>query len=350
MASQDHVDWLKGGVDAWNKRRRETPFVPDLRNVDLSGLQISGLNLETAKLDGAVLCGANLHSVRLAGASLSAAKLQGSNLMHAIIAGGSLKQADLCQATLSGADLAGADLSGADLRDAVLVQTNFSDASLVRARLRGAHLRSATLVRTDLSYADMRQVQLDYAILMSNTLRQTELSQARLVQTCFSNVNLGEAIGLETVEHRGPSILDHRTLQKSRNLPLAFLRGAGLPDILIHYLPSIFGTPIELYSCFISYSHRDNDFVARLHADLQDNGVRCWFAPHDLPIGRLILDEIDTAIRIRDRLLLVLSQHSILSDWVQDEVTTAFEEERKRGQPVLFPIRLDDAIMETSKA
>jgi hypothetical protein len=49
-------------------------------------------------------------------------------------------------------------------------------------------------------------------------------------------------------------------------------------------------------------------------------------------------------------LLLILSEHSIKSDWVEDEVTTGFEEERKRGQIVLFPVRLDEAIMKTNEA
>ena len=31
-------------------------------------------------------------------------------------------------------------------------------------------------------------------------------------------------------------------------------------------------------------------------------------------------------------------------------MTKAFEEERRRGQTVLFPIRLDDAVMETDEA
>jgi hypothetical protein len=48
--------------------------------------------------------------------------------------------------------------------------------------------------------------------------------------------------------------------------------------------------------------------------------------------------------------LLILSEHSIMSDWVEDEVTKAFEEERKRGQTVLFPIRLDEAVMKTEEA
>jgi TIR domain len=57
-----------------------------------------------------------------------------------------------------------------------------------------------------------------------------------------------------------------------------------------------------------------------------------------------------TRSRLRDKVLLVLSQHSIKSDWVEDEVKTAFDEERKRGQIVLFPIRLDDVVMETKEA
>jgi TIR domain-containing protein len=58
----------------------------------------------------------------------------------------------------------------------------------------------------------------------------------------------------------------------------------------------------------------------------------------------------DADIRLRDKVLLILSEHSIKSDWVEDEVTKAFEEERRRGQTVLFPIRLDDAVMETEEA
>ena len=155
---------------------------------------------------------------------------------------------------------------------------------------------------------------------------------------------------MDTCRHLGPSSIDFRTLEKSPNLPLAFLRGVGLPDRLIDYLPSLLNQPIQFYSCFISYSVKDEDVAARLHADLQNKGVRCWFAPHDMPIGAKILDGIDEAIRLRDKVLLILSEHSIKSDWVEDEVTTAFEEERNRGQLMLFPVRLDDAVMATDEA
>jgi len=133
-------------------------------------------------------------------------------------------------------------------------------------------------------------------------------------------------------------------------LPIPFLRGIGLPQRLFEYLPSIFNQALQCYSCFTSYSTKDQDFADRIHADLQNKGVRCWFAPHDMPIGGKILDEIDAAIRLRDKVLLILSEHSIKSDWVEDEVTRTFEEERKRDQIMLFPIRLDDAVMDTNEA
>jgi hypothetical protein len=114
---------------------------------------------------------------------------------------------------------------------------------------------------------------------------------------------------------------------------------------------SLVGKPIEFYSCFISYSSKDADFAKRLHADLQAQNVRCWFAPEDLKIGDKFRMRIDEAIRIHDKLLLVLSENSVKSAWVEKEVETAFEKERRQdNKPVLFPIRLDDAVMQTDQA
>jgi hypothetical protein len=76
-------------------------------------------------------------------------------------------------------------------------------------------------------------------------------------------------------------------------------------------------------------------------------GVRCWFAPHDLSIGAKTWDAIDEAIKLRDKLLVILSEASIGSDWVEDEVSKAFAEERDRNTLVLFPVRIDDVVMAT---
>src|SRR5215470_13770134 len=108
--------------------------------------------------------------------------------------------------------------------------------------------------------------------------------------------------------------------------------------------------PIQFYSCFISYSSKDHEFAERLYADLQQKNIRCWFAPEDMKIGNKIRSSIDEAIRVHDKLLLVLTENSMKSPWVEKEVETAFEKERKLGRTVLFPIRLDDAVMRAEEA
>jgi hypothetical protein len=113
---------------------------------------------------------------------------------------------------------------------------------------------------------------------------------------------------------------------------------------------SLVTSPIEYYSCFISYSSKDGEFAERLHEHLRSKKVRCWFAAEDLRIGDRFRSRIDEAIRIHDKLLLVLSEESVSSSWVEAEVESAFEKERRENRTVLFPIRLDDAVMETAVA
>jgi hypothetical protein len=45
-----------------------------------------------------------------------------------------------------------------------------------------------------------------------------------------------------------------------------------------------------------------------------------------------------------------LSEGAIASDWVEGEVTRALDEERTRNEVVLFPVRIDNAVMQTSEA
>jgi hypothetical protein len=276
--------------------------------------------------------------------------LNNARLFKALFSGANLSKAKLNDAALQSvnfvqANLNCADLNGADLMDAKLANANLTGANLSEANLAGADLEGARVVGANLAGAYLFN-----ASLIGADLRGVNLTGARLGKTILADVNLSNVIGLETCEHSGPSIIDHKTILKSASLPLVFLRGIGLPDALIDYFPSLLNPAIQHYSCFISYSTRDQEFAERLHADLQNNSVRCWFAPHDMPIGSRILDEIDAAIRQRDKVLLILSEHSIASNWVEDEVTKAFEEERKRGRTVLFPIRLDDAVMHTGEA
>lgn len=278
---------LKKGKTAWNKWREENKEIQ--------------LNLGLADLRGAKLTGVNL-----SGASLMMAKLSGANLSGANLRGANLNWADLINADLIKADLSEADLLGAGLRS---------------AKLGGANLNGANL------------------------------SGATIGHTIFADVDLSQTKGLESVLHMGPSTIGVDTIYKSRGkIPENFLRNCGLPADFISYIDSfIAGKAIQFYSAFISYSSKDELFAKRLHADLQANKVRVWFAPEDMKYGAIIRDSIDQAINVYDKLIVVLSETSVASDWVQDEVEAAYEKERKELRIVLFPIRIDEAVMVTDK-
>lgn len=114
----------------------------------------------------------------------------------------------------------------------------------------------------------------------------------------------------------------------------------GVPDDFITYAKSLVANPIEFYSCLISYSTKDQAFADRLYADLQNKGVHCWFALHDIQSGKKLHEQIDEAIRLHDKLLLILSPHSMESEWVKTEIAKTRKLEARDQRRVLFPIRL----------
>ena len=118
------------------------------------------------------------------------------------------------------------------------------------------------------------------------------------------------------------------------------------PQIVQSLVRSLVGKPFEYYTCFISYSSKDEAFARRLYADLQSHNVRCWFAPEDLKWGERIRIGIDEAIRMHDKLLLILSKHSVASGWVEREVKTALTGEKREKRTVLFPVRVDKAVFD----
>lgn len=312
MANERHLAAVKLGADHWNRWRTDhTAVIPDLSEADLTG---------------ASLPGADFH-----GANLSHAKLSGAKLHHA---------------RFDTATAVGINLSAADLRASNLTGANFCGADLSSAALTGVTLRHTQLVS-----AKLRLAQLYWAVFDDALLTDADFSQSSMLSTTLAKLDLSAVQGLETVFHGGPSTIGLDTIYRSQGkIPQTFLRGAGAPENFIEYMHSLTGHGFQYYSCFISHSSKDQEFAERLHADLQSRGVRCWFAPEDLKIGDKLRPAFDEAIRVHDKLMVVLSEQSVKSPWVEKEVETAFEKEQTQKRTVLFPIRLDNTVMETQEA
>src|SRR5260370_40632572 len=68
-------------------------------------------------------------------------------------------------------------------------------------------------------------------------------------------------------------------------------------------------------------------------------------------MGDKLRDKSHEAIQRQDKFLTVLSEHAIGSVWVEEEVDAALDREHQQQSTfLLFPIRLDDQVLQTSKA
>jgi hypothetical protein len=88
---------------------------------------------------------------------------------------------------------------------------------------------------------------------------------------------------------------------------------------------------------FISHSTKDDPFVAELRQALELRGLTVWADSRNLRGGDQLAPEIEQAISQARAVLVVVSQHSLNSEWVHDEVACARRVQRKRGVDQ-FPI------------
>jgi hypothetical protein len=345
MENEEHLKILKKGVKVWNEWRKDNPSIkPDLSE---GKLWFHGLN-QYFSFQDFDLRNVNLRCAQLYDANFSGANLEGSELVGAKLQKSNFSYANLSNTNLIGADFTDANLTNADLSNAYLYDTLMNNANLQHVFLQNTKIFWTALVKTNLSHAKL------YHTLFFNTyFRDTDFTKCSTGNTSFIKVDLSETKGLETVIHEGPIMIDIDTIYYSKGkISESFLRGGGIPEIFIKYIPSLVDIkPIHYYSCFISYSSKDEIIAQRLFADLQAKGLRVWFFPESAKWGNSVWGEIDQAILVYDKLIVLCSENSLKSGPVIREIERALAKEDDhlartgKHKAILFPIRLDDYII-----
>lgn len=93
---------------------------------------------------------------------------------------------------------------------------------------------------------------------------------------------------------------------------------------------------------FISYSHKDNEFVANLAAHLVKHNTRVWVDKWQLTVGDSIIEKIQGAIQESSALLVVLSKASVQSNWCKKEINAGLMRELKEKKVIVLPVLLED--------
>jgi uncharacterized protein YjbI with pentapeptide repeats len=281
-----------------------------------------------------------------------------------------LRKADLTDRDLSNIDFTGSDLSGTNFSRSTLDLSDITGTIAGHTSLEDCNLRRTKWAPTKLHYvrannADFSHAELNGAVLSNCRLQNAKFTKALIVAefdgsdvrgadfanshilSSFLNIDLSAARNMHSASYHSNCRIDYQTIKLSERVPTPLLAACGVAHFHIPYIDAISRNGAKHPSCFISYSVKDDKFIEYFRNQLANKGIRNWFAPRDLPFGASTRDVIESQIRAHDRLIVVLSKSSIQSQWVQFEVETALELERRKRKDVIIPVSIDDEVFKT---
>jgi hypothetical protein len=319
MASEEHLQIIRQGVDAWNEWRKKNPkLIPDLSGTDLSFASLSGANFSWANLGGVNLSGANLSGANFYEAHLITAHLDGANLSGADLSATRLGGANLGGANLAGATLDWADnLGGAQLSGALLVRTNLCGATLSESYVYGAAVwdikvndrtKQQNLVITPygeeaITVDNIKVAQFIYLLLNNEEIRDvidTITSKAVLILGRFSEDRKPVLDALrDALRNKGflPIVFDFERPQ-GRDFTETVKVLAGLSCFVIVDITNPRSAPLELQATVPEYMIpfvpilQEGEQAFAMFVDLQ--------AKHDWVLGTLLYDSCENLIKVLD--------------------------------------------------
>ena len=92
---------------------------------------------------------------------------------------------------------------------------------------------------------------------------------------------------------------------------------------------------------FLSYSSKDKHFARMLTDDLRLEGHIPWLDEWEIKVGESIPKKISDGIGKSDFLVVVLSNNSVKSMWVENEWQSKYYDEIKNRKVMILPILLE---------
>ena len=308
MANPEHVSVVKSGkaeIDAW--RTINNRIWMDLKGADLRDIDLSGANLSHAALHNADFQGTNLCE---------------ASLLHSDAPGARFVGADLTGLETGAANLAGAEFDSSDVRGANLSLTNLS---------------RATFRYSDFSGANLQDSDLSFAVMKSTQFIRTNFTGVRLGETVISDCDMSQCIGLETVEHHGLSTIGTDSLVNTMRgaggdlsfQQEAFFIGAGISSVLLQDIQQrVKSDAMKLYTSLITFGPRDTKFAHKLFRDLKKRQIICWKCDDVGKKNSTPLD-FERGTHSYDKIIVVCSKDSLNRSPVLEEIEKALQKERR---------------------
>lgn len=95
---------------------------------------------------------------------------------------------------------------------------------------------------------------------------------------------------------------------------------------------------------FISYSHEDSCFAEKLYQTLISRNIGAWIDKKELLVGDSVLDKIANGIDSADFLCALISNNSINSKWVKQELNIAMHHQIANEKIKVLPLLLQSNV------
>ena len=93
---------------------------------------------------------------------------------------------------------------------------------------------------------------------------------------------------------------------------------------------------------FVSHSSRDKSFVRKLVVELEKHELNVWFDELEIKVGDSIVSKISEGLKDTDYLIAVLSQASVSSPWVQQELNSVLMGQSSGKRGIVLPVLVED--------